>query len=348
MDIKFLITIFLLFTLVAGIIIIYQEEIMKMEFLARLQTTPIPQTEQPVTSALPKPYAPPVPRPDVQTFFYDNRDLTFGEGQITDVRAKGIKKIEPGKILHVITSGVSNYYARGFLEEAERLYEPSPHAGSIVFHNRTSGIKESEPEREYFVLLVSSALPEPIDITGWKVFDKNKKISYSLPKGIKVLGTGGIQKAVPIRVGAGNTVIISSGRSPVGSSFRINKCSGYRSQFKNFTPTIKTQCPKPLDEFISFGSVPYTDNKCFDIVNRMGTCTTVTDIPTGISDKCHELLENVITESGCVGIHRNDSDFFSSEWRLFLGSQRGLWRNEDNVLYLLDKERRLVTTLVYS
>ena len=47
MELKPLITIFFFFILVAGIVIIYHEEILKMEYFGRLQTTAVPKTVVP-------------------------------------------------------------------------------------------------------------------------------------------------------------------------------------------------------------------------------------------------------------------------------------------------------------
>lgn len=341
-----LITMFLFFILVAGIVTIYHEEILKMEFFARLHTTAIPATEAP---QLPTAKALTVPELGTkETAFSTNRNVSFGNSRIVDTNVRDVDTITKGTVLHTISGGVSDYYARGFLEETERLYRASPHAGSVVFLDRTKGVEEYRPDREYLILLVSNVATEPVTITDWRIFDRNEKIAYKLPQGVEVLGTTGKQSPGPIRVKKGGTVIVSSGRSPTGYSFRVNKCSGYRSQFKKFTPTIKTDCPKPLDEFISDGTVPYTDNRCYEIVNRTRACIAFTDIPSSITDECADFLKNTLNEKGCVTRHRNDVDFFTSEWRVFLDSETELWKNKNNILYLLDEQGHLVATLVYK
>lgn len=345
-----LITLFLLFALVAGIVTIYHEEIRKLELFGRLQTTPLPAVNNSgvgVVRGTPIASATQIAGPIRSSSFTEGR-VGFGDGRIVDSTVRSRDTVVPGTVLHTITSGVSDYFARGVVEEAERLHTPSPQAGYIVFLDRTSGVREDRLDREYFALVVSESLPEPVDITGWKVFDKHRRVSYKLPRALRVLGTSGTQNSAPVRVQAGDSVIVSSGKSPVGVSFYVNKCSGYRAQFKSFTPTIKTECPEPLDEFVTNGTVPFTDNECYEVVDRLNTCRTLTQIPATVSRQCRIFLEDVISEEGCVSLHRNDPDFFVSEWRLFLGSRESLWRNESNVLYLLDDENRLVSTLVYD
>ena len=162
-----------------------------------------------------------------------------------------------------------------------------------------------------------------------------------------MLGTSESRGASPVEVRAGDKILVSSGDSPVGFSFRVNKCSGYRSQFKRFQPTVKTSCPDPFDEFIADGSIPFTDNECYDIARRLSSCTTLTRIPGTVSRECRTFFQDVISERGCVDLHRNDSDFFLPEWRLFLGSDKSLWKASDNTLYLVDEDGHLVATLVY-
>ena len=348
MELGPLISIFLFFVLIFGIIIIYLEEITKMEIFARIQTTPVPtviapQPTNPNTTVIPIPSGPPA------RVFSSNRGVVFGteKGRITDVKAREKKKIERGEVLHTITNNVTDYYARGFLEEIERLYEPSPHAGKIAFLDRVTGVKESYVEREYVALLTANNIQAQLEITGWKLFDRNRKVSYKLPKAIRVFGSDDIQSATAVRANPGDLIIVSSGSSPSGSSFKLNKCSGYRSQFKGFTPSIKTECPSALDEFLRLGSVPYTDNQCYAVVERLSKCRVVTQIPSSVTKECRGFLETVATEKGCVRQHRNDEGFFLSEWRLFLGSDEEIWKNKDNILYLLDDQNRLVATLVY-
>ena len=367
--------ILLFFALVAGIIIIYREEIEKMELFGKLHTTPIPGTvfkgtvlSDPDVSGTPFTSPDPsvsvdvvVPGNDIPptissvpatpALFFGNEALRFGDGRIVD---SSVEDVTVGlglgtEALHTVPSGVSNYYVRAFTEEAAQRYVHSPYSGSVVFLDRVSSIKELDPNREYVVLLASNILSDSITITGWNVFDRQGKIAYEFPDTVKVLGSdGGGHITSPTTVKPGDAVIISSGRSPVGTSFRVNKCSGYRSQFKNFVPTIKTSCPTPIDEFTRVGTVPFTDSVCYETVASLPACTTVTSIPAGVSKECRDFLENVLTESGCVAAHRNDPDFFSPEWRIFLNSETELWKGRDNVLYLADENDLLVATLVYE
>ena len=366
-------------TLVIGIIIIYREEIEKMELFGKLQTSPVPATSI-GESFITRPGAPDPsdafsgsdvssghdvygtsvagvptvsPLPATPSLFFGNDNLGFGNGRIVDSRVEDITvTLDVGAdVLHTIPTNVNNFYARAVIEETTQRqnYGPSPYSGSAVFLDRVSSVKESDPNREYFVILASNVLADPITITGWKVFDRKGRVSYEFPAGIKVLGSAvGANIPSPITINPGDAVVVSSGRSPVGDSFRVNKCSGYRSQFKKFVPTVKTACPSPADEFVRVGTIPFTDNRCYEEVLSLPSCSTVTATPPKVSGECKEFLENTLTEGGCVAAHRNDPGFFSPEWRVFLNSETELWKDRDNVLYLADENDLLVATLVYQ
>ena len=371
-----LLTIVLLFLLIVGVAVIYHEEILESEILARTYDPMIPDIVfsaptvvdnppgTPIAPGTPSPEAPPIPEtypavsaPPVSVeSFTGSQRVQFGSSRIVDTEANDIAndniaaQTRPPLALplHTVGSGVNKYYLRGVLDMIQRNYRPSPHGGKIIFLDRTDNIRESRPEYEYFILSVADTTPEPIDITGWKVFDQRGKTSYEIPNGKRLFGSLDTVNQ-PIRVHGGDIIIVSSGRSPTGFSFRINKCSGFRSQFKQFIPSIKTKCPNPIDEFIADGTTPYTDDRCYEAVRSLRECETVTELPSGVTVACRRFLENSMNEGGCIDLHRNDPDFFVSEWRVFLGSDRPLWRDRDrNILYLVDENDLLVATLLYN
>ena len=350
MQLGTLLPIFLFFLLIAGILIIYREEIEKMELFGKLHTSPVSATQ---IDSPPIPSAPVIPTsltsssatPSVS----NTRVISFGDGRVVDSTLRNIPIVDlrTGVVgsLHTLSPDVSDYYAQAFVQESSDLYAPSPYVGSVIFLDRVSNVKEADPNREYFVLLVSNALPAPITITGWKVLDRQTRVSYTLPRATKVLESDALPS--PVSVYSGDRIFISSGDSPVNTSFQVNKCSGYRSQFENFTPTMKTSCSDPLQEFSDYGDVPFSDAVCYSAVSSLLPCTTVRTAPSDVTTECRRFLQDVLTEKGCVLRHRNDPDFFTGEWRLFLKSNRELWKNRDNVLYLLDENDLLVATLVY-
>ena len=359
----------LFFALIVGIIIIFREEIEKMELFGKLHTSPVPETLlHGAQGGLPDPLeevssdsavssgldiSPNLAvSPPLVSLFSGPHPISFGSGRLVDSGAQvaTVNSLSEGYALHTVPPDVDNYFVRAFVEESASLYEPSPYAGSVVFLDRVSNVKQSDPNKEYFALLASGLLDESITITDWKVTDRYRKTVHTLPKGIKILGSPDVgHLSLPIDVRSGDVIVVSSGQSPAGDSFRVNRCSGYRTQFEQAVPTIKTQCPEPSEEFLDDGTVPFSDDGCFEAVSSLPPCTELSEIPHGVSIECRNFFKNTLTESGCVSRHKNDADFFTPpEWRIFLNSKEELWRNRDNVLYLLDQNNLLVATLVYQ
>ena len=358
MQLGTLLPIFLFFMLFAGILVIYREEIEKMELFGKLHVTPVPATFTGGSAALSPPFIPAVPNIDPVVISSPSGSsapdikgthlLSFGNGRIVDATLRNIPiaNLRDGEgSLHTLLPDVVDYHARAFVEEATDLYSPSPYVGSVVFLDRASGVKASKPDREYFVLFVSDVLSDPITITNWKVFDRATKRIHRIPSAAKVFGSG--DASAPVVVSTGDRIFVSSGDSPANTSFQVNKCSGYRSQSVDFVPSIKTTCTDPVREFASYGKVPFSDDVCYSTVSSLSPCTTVKVVPQGVTTACRDFLQQVLSEKGCVSRHRNDTDFFTGEWRLFLKSDRELWKNRDNVLYLLDENDLLVATMVY-
>ncbi len=284
---------------------------------------------------------------------FDRTDLSSnlqfsGSGRIVSGPTGNIDGVKIGEVLHTINRGINTAQARGFVQNITEQWPTSPFAGYIAFLDSTRGLGVTDPSREYFALIASSLLKQPLTISGWQVFDYRSRTIHTIPDAIFIPGSRDNPELSPITLRPGDTVIVSSDRSPTGTSFLVNKCTGFLSQFKTFTPSIKTTCVDPKEELIRFNKVPFSDDLCYETVERLSACRVVTDLSPSLSKNCRELLGDIITEKGCVAEHRNDADFYTNEWRIFLNSRDTLWRtDETNALYLVDGENRLVATFVY-
>lgn len=362
-------TIILFFILVSGLIVIFQEELFRTEFIGRIQTSPIAGVEnattigtvrrettnnQSVTDRVRNVFrnttTTGISSEDYlnqqRELFEPRNGVRFNSNAVVTAQLKK-PVIQNTAILHTIANGVTDYFARGVIREAEDFYKPSPYAGSVVFFDRTNNLKDDNVDEEYFILAVANNINTYVPLVDWKIVDRKRRVSYSIPGAVRILGSSSVQKSDFLNAEAGDIIIVSSGRSPTGFSFKVNKCSGYREQFKNFTPSIKKNCPDPLDDFLLDNSVPFNDNRCYDIVDKAKRCEVFIDVPTGVTKECTIFLEDVLTEEGCVSRHRDDSDFFLGEWRVYLEADEPIWTDEDNLLYLLDSSDRLVATLIY-
>ena len=227
-------------------------------------------------------------------------------------------------------------------------YSVSPYAGIVTFLDRSSSLTATEPENEYFVLKVNpNYLGGNIDISNWVVFSFTDKKAYVLPRGTEVFIPGKQNTRSKILLRASDVVIVNSGRSPIGTSFRLNKCSGYSQQFQTFKPSLKNRCPKATSVF-DLSDVEFTDSDCYDFVKRIQSCKRPVDIPDDLSTSCKSFLKNSLNEKSCINDFSDDADFSLNEVRLFFGSSTiDLWKDRDDALFLLDAEERLVDVLEY-
>ena len=278
-------------------------------------------------------------------------DIDFDDSGAGDKRivSNQFSTIEPNKVTYTIVGNVDSYQVSGYKKDIEDRYKISPYAGYFAFLKRRESIIQTDPEKEYLVLLFSKSYPDTVNITDWKIFSHKNRRAKNIPEGVKLLDPGRRTRESDINVIPGDVIIISSGRSPVGDSFQVNKCSGFRSQFKSFSPNIKARCPSSRDIFVDFDEVPFDDDVCFQEVRDLDRCQVVENIPRGISRECRDLFEDEITEEGCVKRYKDDLDFYIPEWRVYLNSSRELWEDEgSDAIYLLDSQDRLVASIIYD
>lgn len=208
--------------------------------------------------------------------------------------------------------------------------------------------RSDKPESEFLALHVDDNYKEAVPITGWKIRSVNSNINAIIPSGTQLLFTGMINREDPILVYAGDNIYVNTGYSPNGLSFRINKCSGYLTQFQEFTPYISSNCPRPADEDLS--SIPRLaiNDACFDYIDSFPYCKIQTEsLPKNWSVECSKFIYDKINYSSCINTHKGDSDFYKKEWRIYLKRGDILWRARNQNIILYDNEDKIVSTLKY-
>jgi hypothetical protein len=219
----------------------------------------------------------------------------------------------------------------------------------VSIKSSSTGPRKSSPLEEYITLSASSRNNEKISITGWKLESIISKKQATIGGATEVYISGLVNSEPTLKLAPGETVIISTGLSPIGASFKVNKCSGYQEQFQDFFPKLSKKCPYPDDEFDDIAlSIPSTDNKCEDFVDSISRCEMeLTAFPAGVSSQCTEFVSNTINYSGCVKNHRDDLNFFTKEWRVFLKKDSELWRAKRETIRLIDNDGKVVDTYTY-
>lgn len=208
--------------------------------------------------------------------------------------------------------------------------------------------RSTNPSKEYLTIRVKSNATTTIPVTGWVLKSLSTGNQVSIPKATYLYFTGMLNVEENILLTAGDTMYLITGISPNGASFKTNKCSGYLSQFQTFVPYISSSCPRPRDENLS--SIPnlVINDACFDYINSMPQCKIQTKpLPVSWSYECTNFIYQKINYPSCVNTHKNDSDFYKKEWRVYLKRSSSIWKTKKETIVLYDNFGKVVDTIQY-
>ncbi|OGF69270.1 hypothetical protein A3C75_03730 [Candidatus Giovannonibacteria bacterium RIFCSPHIGHO2_02_FULL_44_31] len=143
----------------------------------------------------------------------------------------------------------------------------------------------------------------------------------------------------PIALNPGERAVIATAPSPRGFNFKLNKCSGYLAQSKNYSPSISGFCPHISD----LPEVRNLSEKCETYLDSLPYCTTpIINFQTGIDNKCASFIAEHAGYPACVNDFKNDSNFDNKEWRIYLGLSQEFWDNRHENVLLLSQARELI------
>lgn len=220
----------------------------------------------------------------------------------------------------------------------------SPYAGKVEIRSRWSA---ADAAREYVVIRAKDANTERIAISDWSLMSAvNSRTAY-IRQGLESYDPGLGNSLGAIVLSPGDEAVLISGRSPIGHSFRLNKCSGYLDQFQEYAPQLPHECPYPDTEARFAQSTVQNDNTCLSYLENMNQCRIEVAPPASLTDACRQFITSRLTYQGCVNAHRADTDFKQREWRIYLGYDTALWRDKREVLVLLDSAGKVVDSFSY-
>lgn len=225
---------------------------------------------------------------------------------------------------------------------------PSIYRNLISMNHFVSGAASASAGNEYIEITVAQNASMPVDLSGWKLMSDASGNTSVIPEGTEVPRSGTINESQHIVLTPGTRAIIISGRSPIGASFRENKCIGYFSTFQTFSPSLPQNCPMPSDELASFYGTGYIrDSACIEYVKTLPRCQIAITPPIGASGVCQNFLVNYMNYNGCVEAHKKDSDFLGNTWRIYLGRSNSMWRTKNELVKLLDTGGNTVDAFGY-
>lgn len=226
--------------------------------------------------------------------------------------------------------------------------EISPYRGIVTMSHSVSGAGSVNPRNESIEIRVAGNATVPVDLSGWSLGSDASGSSTIIPKGTEVPTSGIVNAAQDIILTAGMQALVISGQSPIGASFRENKCMGYFSAYQTFYPSLPQNCPTPSSELSSYYGTGYIrDASCIDYVNKISRCQAVLTPPTTVTSACQAFLVQYLNYNGCITAHRSDSDFMGNTWRLYLGRSNSMWRTQHELVKLRDAAGKTVDAFSY-
>lgn len=227
----------------------------------------------------------------------------------------------------------------------------SPLHGTVSLSRYVSNADASDARSEYVQVSVEGGAPSPVNITGWTLRSGASGRQATIPGGTATPTAGVVNPIRDIVLFPGESAIIVSGVSPIGTSFRENKCIGYFGSLQTFTPSLPQGCPSAADDLAAFYGASYIrDPSCIDYADSLPRCEVPATLRTTILSKaCRAFLGTYMNYNGCVSLHSKDADFGGNAWRIYLGRDKDepLWRTRHEVVELLDREGKTVDAFSY-
>ena len=220
-------------------------------------------------------------------------------------------------------------------------------SGDGVTISDYSGARASDPQQEYIEIYANQTNTGSVVLSGMQLKSVATGHTATIGGGTQTAYIGQATSPAAISLMPGESAIISTGRSPVGISFRENECTGYLSQFQTFTPRLASNCPFPQTELQSRSDLA-NDPLCTQAVAQITACQTVLSAPSAPA-ACAQFITNDLTYNGCATAHHADPNFSSptSPWRIYLGLGSELWSNTGDTIELLDDHGAVVTSVKY-
>ena len=248
-------------------------------------------------------------------------------------------------------------FLRNTIKGIEAFFTPAPKIDTTVnsftsilskkiSFDGVAGAKNSDPGTEYLRITASKNIKTPLSVSGLILRGNGLDTNETIPRAVNLLTLGVTAIKDSVSLPAGGRAIISSSRSPVGTSFRVNMCTGYLGQFQTYTPALRAECPEPLSELERIG--PADENACVNFVKKIPRCEVYSgSFPSDISAACKAFVTEKLTYNACALDHKPDTGFYKDEWRLYLDETRELWKNSGEIIKLIDEKENVVDALAY-
>jgi hypothetical protein len=230
------------------------------------------------------------------------------------------------------------------------LREPrSPYSDRVSLS--MGGVYDTDPDREYLLLRAEHTNTAGINISGWYLESYVTGEVAHIPDGDRLMERWRSPRETDIELLPGETAYLTTGDSPVVGSFRENICTGYLNDEATFYPSLTERCPYPKSELERFGKIELDNDRCYDLIERLSSCTIPDDAIAGrskVGGACSTFIEDTFNHNDCVRLHRFDPYFGrDGYWRIYLDERKELWRAKREIIRLMDENDRVIDVLEY-
>lgn len=229
----------------------------------------------------------------------------------------------------------------------------SEKAGSVTIVRDRDGIQYTfDSNIEYLTLHAHPENTSPIAISGWTLQSMLTKNRAIIPDGSATFVLGEQAALAPITLAPGEYAVVTTNQSPFGFSFRTNACIGFLDTFTTLTPRVFHECVEPSTVMpATLENIKTYGESCVDFASHFPACTYITDKTPGVeslSNECRAHLAQHLTYNNCVATMKKDASFTKrSEWRIYLGGTRRLWKQTYEAIQLLDENGKTVDVYAY-
>lgn len=209
-----------------------------------------------------------------------------------------------------------------------------------------AGARNTDPGEEYVRIIANEYAKGSVSLASTTLRGTATEKDIPLPKAVEFLTLGVTALKSPVLLPPDARALITSGRSPVGTSFRVNMCTGYLDQFQTYTPALRKECPRPEEELAKTNLS--TESACVKFVETLPRCRIYQGkFPADISSACKAFVSEKLNYNTCALAHKTDTGFYKNEWRLFLDQTNELWKKSGEIIRLLDEKGNTIDALSY-
>ena len=210
-----------------------------------------------------------------------------------------------------------------------------------------SNYSDGQSGQEYVQISASGTNQNKILLTGMLLKSRMTGNQANIGEGVNLYYSNTLNQTAPIFLAPGQTAYIITGRSPLGYSFRTNKCIGYLNNYnQNYIVSIHSNCPAIISYPLPARPNAFQDN-CLNFLNSISSCQTFFSFPSDLSEACKTFITDRANYPRCVADFSNDENFLSDDWRIYLGRDESLWKSQREIIDLLDSQGNVMSTYTY-